>query len=241
MASALAQQGTECVVYTRANAAELPKKSLSSPGTGLSTFAGPHHLPKEALTDIIDEFTEAVVDDIEARGGVDAVHAHYWLSGDRARSQTPPRRAVHCYLSHPRPSERCRWRSRARLPRSCGGAQIGCADAVCVSCDAERSELIDHYGVPAGRVVIVSPGVEHAIFGPGDRRGARQAIGEHDNVPLVLFAGRIQALKGPDVAIRACSNERTTCSFISCWRCEWIKRACARRRNALARRRTRFV
>ena len=69
MASALAQQGTECVVYTRANAAELPQEVVVEPGHRVVYVqAGPHHLPKEALTDIIDEFTEAVVDDIEARG-----------------------------------------------------------------------------------------------------------------------------------------------------------------------------
>ena len=82
MASALAQQGTECVVYTRADAAELPQEVVVEPGHRvIYVQAGPHHLPKEALTDIIDDFTEAVVDDIEVRGGVDAVHAHYWLSG----------------------------------------------------------------------------------------------------------------------------------------------------------------
>ena len=205
MASALAQQGTECVVYTRANAAELPQEVVVEPGHRVVYVqAGPHHLPKEALTDIIDEFTEAVVDDIEARGGVDAVHAHYWLSGEVGHALKHRLDVPFIVTFH----------TLARV-KGAGGdlepgyreaaeaAQIGCADAVCVSCDAERSELIDHYGVPAGRVVIVSPGVEHAIFGPGDRRGARKAIGEHDNVPLVLFAGRIQALKGPDVAIRA--------------------------------------
>ena len=205
MASALAQQGTECVVYTRADAADLPREVVVEPGHRVVYVqAGPHHLPKEALTDIIDEFTEAVVDDIEARGGVDAVHAHYWLSGEVGHALKHRLDVPFIVTFH----------TLARV-KGAGGdlepgyreaaeaAQIGCADAVCVSCDAERSELIDHYGVPAGRVVIVSPGVEHAIFGPGDRRGARQAIGEHDNVPLVLFAGRIQALKGPDVAIRA--------------------------------------
>ncbi|MGB0821183.1 MAG: glycosyltransferase, partial [Ilumatobacteraceae bacterium] len=205
MASALAQQGTECIVYTRADAADLPREVVVEPGHRVVYLqAGPHHLPKEALTDIIDDFTEAVVDDIEARGGVDAVHAHYWLSGAVGHALKHRLDVPFIVTFH----------TLARV-KGAGGdlepgyreaaeaAQIGCADAVCVSCDAERSELIEHYGVPAGRVVIVSPGVEHAIFGPGDRRGARKAIGEDDNVPLVLFAGRIQALKGPDVAIRA--------------------------------------
>jgi len=49
---------------------------------------------------------------------------------------------------------------------------------------------------------IVAPGVEHAFFAPGDQRGARKAIGLGSG-PVVLFVGRIQALKGVDVAVRS--------------------------------------
>ncbi len=205
MASALAQQGTECIVYTRADSADLPREVLVEPGHRVVYVpAGPYHLPKEALTASVDEFIEAMVADIETRGGVDAVHAHYWLSGEVGHALKHRLEVPFVVTFH----------TLARI-KGAGGdiepgyreaaeaAQLGCADAVCVSCEAERSELIDHYGVPAGRVVIVSPGVEHAIFGPGDRGGARRAIGEQAETPLVLFAGRIQALKGPDVAIRA--------------------------------------
>jgi len=205
MTSALAQQGTECIVYTRADRAGLPSETLVEPGHRVVYVqAGPYHLPKEALTDVVDDFIDAVVADINERGGVDAVHAHYWLSGEVGHSLKHRLDVPFVVTFH----------TLARI-KGAGGdvepgfreaaetAQLGCADAVCVSCEAERSELIDHYGVPAGRVVIVSPGVEHAVFGPGDRGGARRAIGEQEDAPIILFAGRIQALKGPDVAIRA--------------------------------------
>ena len=48
----------------------------------------------------------------------------------------------------------------------------------------------------------MAPGVEHAFFAPGDRRGARRALGLGDH-PMLLFVGRIQPLKGVDVAVRA--------------------------------------
>jgi D-inositol-3-phosphate glycosyltransferase len=44
--------------------------------------------------------------------------------------------------------------------------------------------------------------VEHAFFTPGDRRGARQALCLDDR-PMLLFVGRIQPLKGLDVAVQA--------------------------------------
>jgi D-inositol-3-phosphate glycosyltransferase len=59
------------------------------------------------------------------------------------------------------------------------------------------------YGDPHGVIETVPPAVEHAFFAPGDRRGARRAIGLPAERPIILFVGRIQPLKGPDVAVRA--------------------------------------
>ena len=72
-----------------------------------------------------------------------------------------------------------------------------------MSCVEEEQQFRRHYGDPQGQIEIVAPGVEHALFGPGDQRGARAAIGVPHDVPMLLFVGRIQPLKGPDVAIRA--------------------------------------
>jgi D-inositol-3-phosphate glycosyltransferase len=48
----------------------------------------------------------------------------------------------------------------------------------------------------------VAPGVDHAFFGPGYRPQARRALGLAAEGPLLLFVGRIQPLKGADVAVR---------------------------------------
>jgi D-inositol-3-phosphate glycosyltransferase len=84
---------------------------------------------------------------------------------------------------------------------------IGCADAICVSCTDEATQLTRLYGDPPGRIEVVAPGVDHAFFAPGDRRGARRAIGLGDH-PVLLFVGRIQPLKGVDVAVRALAHLR---------------------------------
>jgi D-inositol-3-phosphate glycosyltransferase len=72
-----------------------------------------------------------------------------------------------------------------------------------VSCVEEEQQFRRLYGDPQGEIEIVAPGVEHAFFAPGDQGGARAAIGVPTDVPMILFVGRIQPLKGPDVAIRA--------------------------------------
>ena len=92
------------------------------------------------------------------------------------------------------------WRDRAEAEI------IQCSDAICVSCVEEEQQFRRLYGNPHGRIEIIAPGVEHALFAPGDQLGARRAIGADPGVPLVVFVGRIQPLKGPDVAIQALAD-----------------------------------
>ena len=79
---------------------------------------------------------------------------------------------------------------------------IGCSDAILATCSVELDQLVELYGADPSRVEIVAPGVDHAFFSPGDRGQARRALGLADSGPLLLFVGRIQPLKGSDVAIR---------------------------------------
>ncbi len=203
--SSLAQAGLECTTYTRADREGLPAEVLVEPNHRVVFIeAGPHHLPKEALPEIVDEFTDRVLEHLRANGGADAVHANYWLSGLAAHrikhelgipfvSTFHTLARVKAEGGDPEPG----WRDRAEAEL------INCADAICVSCVEEERQFRRLYGDPNGQIEIVAPGVEHAFFAPGDRSGARNALELPDDVPVILFVGRIQPLKGPDVAIRA--------------------------------------
>ena len=205
MVSSLSQAGVECTTYTRADRDDLPSEVLVEPNHRVVYVqAGPHHLPKEALPEIVDEFTDQVLADLAANGGVDVVHANYWLSGVVAHrikheldipfvSTFHTLARVKAEGGDPEPG----WRDRAEAEL------INCADAICVSCVEEEQQFRRLYGDPQGQIEIVAPGVEHAFFAPGDQGGARAALDLPDDVPVILFVGRIQPLKGPDVAIRA--------------------------------------
>jgi D-inositol-3-phosphate glycosyltransferase len=205
MASSLAQAGVECTTFTRADRAGLPREVLVEPGHRVVHLeAGPHHLPKEALPDVLDAFTDGVLDHVRDHGGADVVHANYWLSGVVAHRlkhtlEIPFVSTFHTLArvkaegGDPEPA----WRDRAEAEI------ITCADAICVSCTEEENQFRRLYGDPAGRIEIVAPGVEHAFFAPGERAGARAALDLPPDRPVLLFVGRIQPLKGPDVAIRA--------------------------------------
>ena len=205
MVSSLSQAGVECTTYTRADRAGLPREIVIEPNHRVVHIeAGPHHLPKEAMPDVIDSFTDAVLADIAATGPVDVVHANYWLSGVVAHRlkhalQIPFVSTFHTLArvkaegGDPEPG----WRDRSEAEL------INCADAICVSCVEEEQQFRRLYGDPQGRIEIVAPGVEHAFFAPGEQSGARAALALDPDVPVILFVGRIQPLKGPDVAIRA--------------------------------------
>ncbi len=203
--SSLSQAGMECTTYTRADRAGLPTEVWVEPNHRVVYIqAGPHHLPKEALPDILDEFTDRVLDDLAEHGGADVVHANYWLSGVVAHRIKHELDIPFVSTFHTLARVKAEggdpesvWRDRAEAEL------INCADAICVSCSEEEAQFRRLYGDPQGQIEIVAPGVEHAFFAPGDQGGARAALDLPADVPVILFVGRIQPLKGPDVAIRA--------------------------------------
>ena len=205
LVSALAHAGLDCTTYTRAWQAGLPEVVNVEPNHRVVHIpAGNFDVPKNELLSVVDEFTENVRAHIVASGGVDVLHANYWLSGLSAHQ-------LNHELDLPLVTT---FHTLARVKAQGGDFEsdireksesdiIGCADAICVSCTEEERQFIELYGNPPGTLEIVAPGVEHAFFAPGEKRGARHALGIAFDVPVLLFVGRIQPLKGLDVAVQA--------------------------------------
>ena len=204
MASATAHAGIDCTVYTRRWRDDLPDEIAIEPGFRVRHIAaGPIGLAKEMLPDVVGEFTAGVGAALVAEPA-DVIHANYWLSGLAGH------RLKH-ELNLPLV---CTFHTLARVKATSGDPEparreraeaeiIGCSDAICVSGIGEEHQVRHLYGDPPGRLEIVTPGVEHAFFSPGDRRGARRALGLDLDQPTLLFVGRIQPLKGLEVAVRA--------------------------------------
>jgi D-inositol-3-phosphate glycosyltransferase len=205
LVSALAQAGVECTTYTRANRPGLPDVVQVEPGHRVVHIpAGPFDLAKEQLPSVLTEFGDAVVEHIKNDSPADVLHANYFLSGLVAHRIKHELDLPFVSTFHTLAKVKAEggdlepeWRDRAEAEI------IGCADAICVSCTEEERQFLRLYGEPAGKIEIIAPGVEHAFFAPGDRKGARNAIDLPLDSPVLLFVGRIQPLKGPDVAVRA--------------------------------------
>lgn len=205
LVSALSQAGIECTTFTRADREGLPREVMIEPGHRVVHIeAGPHHLPKEALPGTTDQFRAGVLDWMVGRDRPDVIHGNYWLSGVVGHSLKHELDVPFVSTFHTLARVKAEggdlepaWRDRAE------SEIVDCSDAICVSCVEEEDQFRRLYGTPEGRLEIIAPGVEHAFFAPGDQAGARSALGFDPDCPLLLFVGRIQPLKGPDVAIRA--------------------------------------
>jgi len=209
LAAGLARSGTAVDVYTRADDPSLPAVVGVEPGLRVHHIAaGPlAPLPKSRLPGVVDEFVDGVAARLDGDHPADALHANYWLSGVaghelKHRFDLPLGVTFHTLA---------RVKGAAGVvdpgdPRERDRAEasvIGCSDVVLASCPDEADQLVGLYGATPDRVALVPPGVDHAFFGPGSRVGARRAIDVHPDTPVVLYVGRIQPLKGLQVALDA--------------------------------------
>lgn len=203
LVSSLAQAGVDCTTYVRRWRDDLPDVVEVEPGFRVvHVDAGPIGMAKEQLPEVVDEFADGVLRDVKDRGGVDALHANYWLSGvaGHALKHTLDVPLVSTFHT----LARVKAETGDREPQRRVDAEtevIRCSDAITAACPAEAEQLVRLYGAQPEMVELVAPGVVHAFFSPGDQGGARAALELDPSHPVLLFVGRIQRLKGLDVAI----------------------------------------
>lgn len=214
-ATRMAQRGVEVEIFTRATSSELPPVAELAPGVRVRhVAAGPFEgLGKEELPGQLCAFTAGVLR-AEARhepGYYDAIHSHYWLSGQvgwlaRERWGVP---LVHTAHTLAKVKNLALAEGDAPEPRMrvIGEEQVvGESDRLVANTDIEASELIKLYDADASKVAVVPPGVDLDRFTPGDRARARQSFGIPQDATVLAFVGRIQPLKAPDVLLRAAAE-----------------------------------
>lgn len=72
-----------------------------------------------------------------------------------------------------------------------------------VTVSRDLADRINAMGVSPARITIMPRGVDTERFRPGDKRGARAALNLPLNLPVLLWVGRMVAVKNLDVLLRA--------------------------------------
>jgi D-inositol-3-phosphate glycosyltransferase len=214
----LARRGTEVEIFTRATASDVPPVVELAPGVLVRhVVAGPFEgLSKDDLPGQLCAFASGVMR-VEARrdpGWYDLVHSHYWLSGQVGWLAADRWRVPLVHTMHTMGKVKNRSLAHGDTPepagRVAGEEQVAAAaDRLLANTADEARDLVDLYGADPGRVSVVPPGVDLGVFRPGGpdaRRAARRRLGLPQRPRLLLFVGRIQPLKAPDVLVRAAAE-----------------------------------
>lgn len=208
----LAERGVEVEIFTRAVSRDAPPVAELAPGVLVRHVpAGPfEELDKADLPAQLCHFTFEVLrtEASYAPGRYDLVHGHYWLSGHvgsvaKERWGVPLVQSMHTLgrvknaaLAHGDAAEpEMRLRGEADV--------VAAADRLVANTDEEARQLSRLYGADPARIWTINPGVDLTVFRPGSTGEARRRLGLPARGHVVVFAGRVQPLKAPDVVLHA--------------------------------------
>jgi D-inositol-3-phosphate glycosyltransferase len=208
----LAEQGVEVEIFTRATSSDQPPIMTIAPGVHVRhVTAGPFEgLAKEELPAQLCAFTAGVMraEVHHDPGWYDVIHSHYWLSGQvgwlaRERWGVPLVHSAHT-LARVKNALLAEGDDPEPLARVIGEEQVVAeADRLIASTGDEARDLIQLYGADDAKVRTIAPGVDLDVFTPGPAARARRRLGLREDALTLLFVGRIQPLKAPDVLLRA--------------------------------------
>ncbi len=220
-----ARRNIEVDIFTRSQSAQTLRidPRIAPNARVVNVPAGPEApVPKQSLLQYAPAFADWMCDFVtgEKHGGIsashltsstpgyDVIHAHYWLSGLVADSLrrcwgTRFAQTFHTLAKlkneiAQRPQE---MESEERLKSEC--YLCATADRLTANTTVEERQLARFYGADVSRVRIVPPGVDISRFHPIEQAYAKSVIGAPQHHRIILFAGRIEPLKGIDTLFRA--------------------------------------
>lgn len=214
-AQELARRGIEVDIFTRRTTSETPIIGELVPGVRvLHVTAGPYEgLPKEELPGQLCAFSAGTMQaGLSApEDHYDLVHSHYWLSGQVGWLAADRWGVALVHTMHTMARVKNLHLAEGDTPeprgREIGEAQVvEAADRLIANTEGEAKDLIELYGAPPTKVSVVPPGVDLATFTPGDTRTARTELGLPVDGELLLFVGRIQPLKAPDLLLHVAAE-----------------------------------
>jgi D-inositol-3-phosphate glycosyltransferase len=209
LARELGSLHTTVDIFTRwSNESTPPIVQLSPNVRVIHIPAGPvSPIAKNELYQYLPAFTQHIDDFRHAEGRqYDVLHSHYWLSGVAALPLVERWDVPHVTMFHtiarlkqmvnphePEPPLRLEMEQKV----------MKLADRIIATTADERTQMIRFCGVTAGQVEVIPCGVDLRLFVRQDVQRARKRLGLKRDKPVLLFVGRLDPFKGPDMFLRA--------------------------------------
>ncbi|WP_427870071.1 glycosyltransferase [Leucobacter luti] len=206
-AHALSDRGHEVVVVTRATTELSPGEctlDASRSQTRLVVIrAGDPALGKRDLIRVLPE----AAGEITELGPFDAVHAHYWLSGIAAGPAATASGVLSAITFHTVAAQKNERLAPGDTPepplRIAAERALARSSYVIAGSQSELDSIERSAGEPAFGSEVIHPGVDTVLFRPLGRAPGADVSRETEAPMRVLVLGRLQPLKGQDLAIAA--------------------------------------
>ena len=210
----LARRGITVDVYTRATRPSQGDIVEVEDGFRvINIVAGPYEgLSKDELSTQLAAFAGGMIQFARENGlHYDLIHSHYWLSGQvgwllRDLWQVPLVHTAHTLAAVKNAHRSSEDAQEAEARRICEQQLVDNADLLVVNTEDEARELAYHYDARPETIRTVKPGADTQLFTPGTNRNterSRRELGIPLNAKVVVFVGRLQRFKGPEVLLRA--------------------------------------
>jgi D-inositol-3-phosphate glycosyltransferase len=206
--TAFSERGIATDIFTRKQSPDDPSMESLAPLSRVIYLPAGDGLDKYSLFSEVPSFASRVLSfAVTEKLNYDLLYSHYWLSGEVACMLRPRLAAGWAHTAHTLGLVKNRTladgaRPEPKLRIQIEGELAQQADLLIGSTPDEARDLIDVYGADPDRVFTVPPGVDLATFKPMNREAARREIG-YGSGRLLLFVGRLERLKGVEIAIRA--------------------------------------
>jgi D-inositol-3-phosphate glycosyltransferase len=211
----LGRQGYQVDVFTRSqdDCQPMIKHDLGFGSRVIHVPAGPERpIPVVEIGRYLDAFVANTLAFAAEQGlTYDLIHSHYWLSGlvaERLREawgpQIPLVQMFHT-LGHMKNRIATSDSERASQVRIDAETYIvhNVADRIIAATPAEEAQLFWLYDAAKDKIRVIPPGVDMQRFAPISKQEAKTHVGVPPGHKNIIFAGRIEPLKGVDTLLKA--------------------------------------
>lgn len=205
--------GLQVDVYTRSQNPHISRVVPLGRNARVIHFpAGPEEpIPKNEILNFLPEFTDRILRFAKKNGiRYDLIHSHYWLSGWVAGQLKRQWSIPFIHMFHTlgalknsvsRNKEEKESQGRLRVEKQI----MSMADCLIAPSPWEMEQMILHNHAQSSKVQVIPCGVDLTLFKPIPALKAKKILGLSER-EFILFVGRIDAIKGIDVLIKAVNH-----------------------------------